>query len=120
MIKKILLIASFKPESSGSIYLKALRKQGHDLLCFDIRDETEKVYNRTKSQIINSIVNPYVNRILHYKLMSLVDKFKLDMIMLQKDLYVDPTTIDELTVKTQGQLHVFDNNIKAVEEVLLV
>ncbi|MEN8262282.1 MAG: hypothetical protein ABFR82_02355 [Nitrospirota bacterium] len=120
MIKKILLVASFKPEGSGSIYLKALRQQGHDPLCFDMRDENDKVYNRTKNQIINSIVSPYVNRILNYRLISFIDKFEPDMILLQKGLCLDTTIIDKLKTQTQGHLHFFDNDIKAVEEMLLV
>ncbi len=119
MIKKILIVASFKPLSPGSAYLKALRETGYNPLCFDMREENDRVYNRAKNQLINSLVNPYVNRIINHRLMSLVYKFKPDMIMVQKDISIDPATIGELKVKAKGQLHIFDNDFKAVEEMLL-
>ena len=119
MIKKILLVASFKPQSLGSMYLKALRHTGYDPLCFDMKNENKKVYNRTNNPLINSIVNPYANRIINHRLLSLVNKFKPDMIMVQQDISIDPTIVDELKAKTKGQMHVFDDDFRAIEEMLL-
>lgn len=119
MIKKILLVASFKSSEPGPLYLESLRKTGYEPLCFDMKKENEKVYHRTRNQLINNLVNPYVVRIMNNRLLSMVNKYKPDLVLIQKDLSIDKETIEEIKNGAYGQLHMFDGDFKPVEEMLL-
>ncbi len=119
MIKKIMLVASFKHSEPGPLYLESLRKTGYDPLCFDMKKENEKVYNRTRNPLIDNLVNPYVVKIMNNRLLSMVNKFKPDLILVQKDLSIDQEIMEEIKNRGHGQLHMFDSNFKPVEEILL-
>jgi hypothetical protein len=118
-MKKILLIASFGPSSPGATYLKSLRHKGYDPLCFDMREEYQKVFSHKKNPLINSVVKPYVARIMNNRLMSIVGKYKPDLVFIHKDLDLDPLIVDEIKKGSQRHLHMFDNDFKPVEEILL-
>lgn len=119
MIKKIMLVASFKHSEPGLLYLESLRKTGYDPLCFDMKKENEKVYHRTRNPLIDNLVNPYVVRIMNNRLLSMVNKFKPDLVLVQKDLSIDQETIEEIKNGPFGQLHMFDCDFKPVEDMLL-
>ncbi len=119
MIKKIMLVASFKHSEPGPLYLESLRKTGYDPLCFDMKKENDKVYNRTRNPLIDNLVNPYVVRIMNNRLLSMVNKFKPDLVLVQKDLSIDQETIEEIKNGAYGQLHMFDGDFKLVEKMLL-
>ncbi len=116
---KILLVASFKPSEPGPLYLESLRKTGYEPLCFDMKKENEKNYQRNRNQLINDLVNPYVVRIMNNRLLSMVNKFKPDLVLVQKDLSIDNETIEEIKNGVHRQLHMFDGDFKPVEEMLL-
>ncbi len=118
MVKKVMLVASFKSSGSGLKYLESLRERGYDPLCFDMKEESEKVFNRTRNALINTLVNPYVNKILNNRLLSLFKKYKPDLLLVQNNLSVDPEIIDEIKSEIVGHLHMFNRNFKIVEELL--
>jgi hypothetical protein len=118
MIKKILLIASFKTLSPGSTYLEALRKTGYDPLCFDMNKENARVCSHTKNPLILNLVSPYANKILNSKLITLFDKYKPDLVLVQKGLSVDTETLEEMNVKTKGKLLMFDRDFKDFLRIL--